>query len=460
MSLADLALQPHDLVFIIGKKVEATGFSELESRVRYFFAQKHSLADDVIVKIEFANSGSPDLTVRSFAEMLPLANAIRELAGKSRPLQAQDFVSTSKKVTAAADNPGNIDIAELQTRVTGIRAEFDTLFADLQSKATAVDVAGLRDSLINIANAGFVHAFPLTAVGSDQAHLDILLAQNTSLQKRYTDTIAEYDKNLARVNDPATKPPEKVALLCDMARSFLGDDFVVLPRFSFTNPSEIVAAFGDRDQLLKYIGTQGVTLPIDEWLHGVCLVRPTMHTFGLVRMFSETFGANFGDCRPIQLPYRVNDNWLAVEFPEGTTIVHDTIATLQCLPQNFTPAGAQCGFLVDEWTETLPQKEEVTGITFNYDTPNSAAANAVLLAVTPVETGHWSWDNLIGTVLDTFERAKLRVVEPDMIDTLTRVAPLLPATIAEFTTGKSTINLDYARNLASVNAATLELSRK
>ena len=156
----------------------------------------------------------------------------------------------------------------------------------------------------------------------------------------------------------------------------------------------------------------------------------------------------------------MNDNWLAVEFPEGTTIVHDTIATLQCLPQNFTPAGAQCGFLVDEWTETLPQKEEVTGITFNYDTPNSAAANAVLLAVTPVETGHWSWDNLIGTVLDTFERAKLRVVEPDMIDTLTRVTPLLPATIAEFTTGKSTINLDYARNLASVNAATLELSRK
>ena len=77
-----------------------------------------------------------------------------------------------------------------------------------------------------------------------------------------------------------------------------------------------------------------------------------------------------------------------------------------------------------------------------------------------METGHWSWDNLIGTVLDTLERAKLRVVEPDMIDALTRVAPLLPATIAEFTTGKSTINLDYARNLASVNAAILELSRK
>lgn len=460
VSLADLRLQPLDFVFMIGKKVEATGFSELESRVRYFFAQKHSLADDVIVKIEFANSGSPDLAVRSFAEVLPFANGIRELAGKSRPLQAQDFVPTSKEVTASADDPGNIDIAELQLRVTGIRTAFDTLFAGLQNKATASDVAGLRGTLIDIATAGFVHAFPLTAVGSDQAQLDVLLAQNTSLQKRYADTTTDYDKNLVRVNDAATKPPQKVALLCDMAKSFLGDDFVLLPRFRFTNPSEIVAAFGDRDQLVTYIGTLDVPLPIDEWLHGVSLVRPTMHTFGLVRMFSETFGVSVGDCRPIQLPYRANDNWLAVEFPEGTTIVHDTIAMMQCLPQNFTPAGVQCGFLIDEWTETLPQKEEVTGITFNYDTPNSAAANAILLAITPVETGRWAWDNLVATVLDTFERAKLRAVEPDMIDTLTRVAPLLPATIAEFTTGQSTINLDYARNLASVNAASLALTRK
>jgi hypothetical protein len=68
-----------------------------------------------------------------------------------------------------------------------------------------------------------------------------------------------------------------------------------------------------------------------------------------------------------------------------------------------------------------------------------------------VETGRWHWDNLVTTVLDTFERAKLRAVEPDMIETLSRVAPLLPTTIAEFTTGKSTINLDYARNVAFVN---------
>ena len=167
------------------------------------------------------------------------------------------------------------------------------------------------------------------------------------------------------------------------------------------------------------------------------------------------FGAQAGECSPMQLPYRANDTWLGVEFPEGTNIVHDTISVMQSLPPAFVPTAAQCGFLIDEWLETLPKKEEVTGIAFNYDAPNSAPPGAVLLAVAPVETGHWSWDNLVAIVLDTFDRAKLRAVEPDMIETLSRVAPFLPTTIAEFTTGKSTINLDYARNVAFVNQRVL-----
>src|SRR5262249_29212989 len=163
-------------------------------------------------------------------------------------------------------------------------------------------------ALLAIANAGFVHAFPLTAFGSGQAQLDILLAQNTSLQKRYADTTADYDKNLARVEDPATKPTQQAAILRETSTPFLGAAFVVIAQFRFTKPSEIATVFGDRDQLLNYIGTQGVPLPIDEWLHGVALVRPTMHTFGLARTLTETFEGKFGDCRPIQLPYRVNDN--------------------------------------------------------------------------------------------------------------------------------------------------------
>jgi hypothetical protein len=106
--------------------------------------------------------------------------------------------------------------------------------------------------------------------------------------------------------------------------------------------------------------------------------------------------------------------------------------------------------LIDDWVETLPRKEEVTGIALNYDQPNSTPPSAILLAVTPVQTGHWQWQNLVDTIRETFERAKLRAVEPDMIETLGGFATLVPSTLSEFSTSKNTISLDYSINLTFI----------
>jgi hypothetical protein len=41
----------------------------------------------------------------------------------------------------------------------------------------------------------------------------------------------------------------------------------------------------------------------------------------------------------------------------------------------------------------------------------------------------------------------LRAVEPDIIETLGGFATLIPSTIAEFSTGRSTSSLDYSLNI-------------
>jgi len=455
VSLADLGLQPLDFIYLIAKKIEATGYSELESRIRYYFAQQHSLSDTTIVKIEFANSGGANLELRSFAEILPLANAVREMAGKARPLRANDFISASKTSGVSTDNPGNIDVADLQTRVAVLRSEFDLLMTSLGSAAddaetlqtkAAVDL--LRDRLIDVANAGLVHAFPLSMVGFDNVERESLVGQGRSLVNRYEETKTAYDANFALLSAADIKPSQQVALLVEMATSFLGDDFKLLPKFLLWNLADVLQADANRGQLLDYVrNTKQVNLPVEEWMHGVSLVRPSVHTFQTVLIFAQTFGAESGPCRPLQLPYRDHDTWLGMDFPQGTTIVHDTIAIVQCLPQGFAPGGPQSGFLIDEWTESLPRKDEVTGIAFNYDQPNSAPPAAILLVVTPQETGKWQWEDLAGSVLDTLDRAKLRAVEPDIIETLGGFATLVPSTIAEFSTGQSTISLDYSLNI-------------
>ena len=309
--------------------------------------------------------------------------------------------------------------------------DLDTAAGDADTLRTEAAVELLRQRLPDIADAGVPHAFPLSATGFSDVERESLLAQSKSLHDRYETVKSAYVDKLASVNAAGTKPPQKLTLLTEMARAFLGEDFALLPRFTITDAADVIKADANRDQLLKYArDTRNVPLPVDEWLHGVSLVRPSMHTFATVLMLSQTFNHDAPECSPLQLPFRDNDSWLGIEFPEGTAIVHDTIAMLQCVPQGFQPAATQTGLLIDEWTEALPQKEEVTGIAFNYDQPNSAPPSAILLAVTPEITGKWNWNNLTDTVLETIERAKLRAVEPDMIDTMGGFCTLLPTTIS------------------------------
>lgn len=464
VTLKDLGLQPLDFIHMIRKQVEATGHAELESRVRQHFAQKFSVSDATIVKIEFAEAGGA--TARSFAEILPFADAVREVLGKSRPLDARDFVSNSKTVAKPPENPGNIDVAELQARVASIRTDFDALFSaldnaanDAQTLQTETAVNLLRQRLVAIADAGFPLSFPLSASGFGEQERTSLLAQVQSLHLRYEDVKKGYDEKLKTVQDAATMPPRKVSLLVEMAKGFFGDDFVLLPKFTLTDVADVLKADAAREQLLKYArNTKLMPLPVEEWLHGVSLVRPNMHTFSILLMLNETFNQESLPCSPLQLPFRDKDSWLGVEFPEGTAVVHDTLAIMQCLPQGFQPTAAQAGLLVDEWTETLPQKDEVTGIAFNFDQPNSAPPSAVLLAVTPEATGQWHWNSLAGTVLDTIERAKLRAVEPDVIETLDGFGTLLPSTISEFNTSGTGISLDYLLSLNSIASVVASLS--
>jgi hypothetical protein len=51
---------------------------------------------------------------------------------------------------------------------------------------------------------------------------------------------------------------------------------------------------------------------------------------------------------------------------------------------------------------------------------------------------------LVETVRDTFRRARLRAVEPDQVGDIPGIGTLLPAVIAEFSTGRSTFSLDYS----------------
>ncbi len=213
----------------------------------------------------------------------------------------------------------------------------------------------------------------------------------------------------------------------------MGADFILIPDFTYRD-----AAAVQQPTVARCAGRlrpdPGSPLPVHEWLYGAACVRPLVHDFEIVRMIADS---NRGD--PLE-SHRCNyrsgwRSWLGARFPSAMEVLHDTVSMVQHLPQGFDATGAQFGLLIDEWIESVPTREEVTGLTFNFNAPNSAPPQALLLAVTPQVTGHWGWDDLVDTVLDTFRRARMRAVEPDRLGDIPGIGTLLPALVAEFCTG-------------------------
>ena len=166
-------------------------------------------------------------------------------------------------------------------------------------------------------------------------------------------------------------------------------------------------------------------------------------------------------CEPLQLPFDKKAHWIAMEYPEVPDRSSSTIRTCSCRAASFCrssgscPTGhdaddAQAGLLIDEWSEVIPNRFETTGIAVHYDQPNTEPPQCVLVAVSPTIKGHWEWDDLVDTLIDTFDRARRRAVEPDFLRT-TPYAQLLPAVLSTFTSFPfGTISTNLAAQPASM----------
>jgi hypothetical protein len=134
------------------------------------------------------------------------------------------------------------------------------------------------------------------------------------------------------------------------------------------------------------------------------------------------------------------------------TISHDTLSATIHGAHAFAAGAKQSGLLIDDWTEVIPTSNEMTGISFNYNQPNAIPPQALLLAVTPKITGHWDWNDLVGVLEDTLLRAKLRAVEPLLLDKQDKpeLSVLLPALLAGFSEYDLDVSLDYRLNLVAV----------
>jgi hypothetical protein len=496
ISVSDCNLEPIDLLYVVGNDF-GTGknnaaASELESRLVFAYRNKQNLADDVTVKIQFVGTTTSSSKI-FLGNILPLIRKLKQLLTDSRPINAQDFQPLSKPSTVDKTNPHGYLIDELQPRIEDARENFKNFlndirnipititegtanenlsfgevldeldaegknFTDIIFSLSTVNAQELQLLLIKISGFGLPDSFPQVKDIIDDSRKLILVEQARNTARTMSALIGQSEKLFDSLSLPENNTiQKKVDLLIKAGKILFGDVFNILPRFIYSNPADVQQSNANREQLLTHAkDVVKMKFPADEWMQKVSPVRPGLARWDEVRTIYELYHDDHLELAPVQLPFRANDSWLAVDFPEKNadntpfTIIDDTLSVVIHGEPAFSTTLAQCGILIDEWTEVVPGKEAVTGLTFNYNQPDAMPPQALLLAVTPEETGTWTWEKLLGILNDTLLRAKLRAVEPQLLDTLERpdTGVLLPAILSTFSQYGLDISLDYRLNVA------------
>jgi len=496
VTMSDLGLEPIDLVYVAGmafnNEMEKAIAAELESRVGYFYRKDKLLDDTVSIEIKFTGSTSDNK--KFIGTILPILQTLRNLVTDSRPVHALDFDPFSRKSLADPLNPRGYYLDELEPRVNDAIREFEshlleivnlnisrtvgdstieiTLaemfnklaeegidFNDIKFSFSAANADTLQKRLIDIAGFGLADSFPKAADITTENAKIVLLQQARVVTAKMTSILATIEKLQDELPLPDTIE-KKVERLLAACKTLFDDTFSVLPKFNYNNPADIQLSAANTDQLLSFAISQvRMTFPQDEWIQKAAVVRPRIARWESIRTIHELTKNDQLSITPLQLPYRANDSWLAVEFPETNadgsafTVIDDTLSIVIHGDTATATNKKQCGLLVDDWTELIPAKESTTGLSFNYNQPDAMAPQSLLLAVTPEETGSWNWDDLVSILNDTLLRAKLRAVEPRLLDKLklAETGVLLPAVLSSFSQFGLDISLDYRNNVSFYN---------
>lgn len=299
----------------------------------------------------------------------------------------------------------------------------------------------------------------------------LFLTQLLVVRNKLTQKADQMTTALASAAQPGLSIDAQLPLLNDAIRAGLGAT-VVMPRFALENAAEVQIAFQNSAKTLTFkrkqltdglptLSTKAADLLImEEWLQGVGRVRPQMGQLERLKLAAEATTDVPGTALSVlQLPYLAQPYWVGLDLPETMPDPDDATKTIPLvLDRDYLSiinvglgaapvfGGNQCGLLIDEWTEVIPTKSATTGVAVNYNQPNAESPQCMLLAVSPVLLGNWTWDNLVAILNSTLEQAKRRAVEPDHLALHSNLGQLLPATItAQGSVPDTTISLNYNR---------------
>ncbi|MEU1390909.1 MULTISPECIES: hypothetical protein [unclassified Nonomuraea] len=384
--------------------------SELEQRLLVRVAAQVTATGAAEVALLDEPPAGSGATAAGLRGLIELGADIAALLSSSRPGDARSLLPDTERP------PSGLDVAELRGRadaVVGTLSDIVDALEALDPDPPADDIveALLRAAdLLPAAVPGSQDPVAQAArvLGGARRLLDDLVAREDAFDRAASEDAAIAAHDLARV------------------RAVLGEDFPVLARFTLPGPvppdgedwrASITASLADPALLA------GADLAIASWAMQHALVRPALARLTRSLEGSELLGGRTGlaDLVVAQLPRRPGARWVALPFdtpppPTTSLVLHwtgalDTEAPFAVL-------------VVDQWSDTVPSRQETTGVSFHFDAPGARAPQSILLAV-PADAGAtaWSVEALAGAVREAVALARIRQLDIDDVDMAARFLP-------------------------------------
>lgn len=419
VSMAQLNISPLDTL-ALATTVNTVPFDSQLDRMVAYVAFGDAAAGDVRITYDAAPGWGRD--IRTFPEILEVANAANAVIGGARPMGPGDLMPPE---AVSAVVPSDWQIAEAASRADTAKVQLASARDDLSSQAKLVgtgqtkDLTALRAALQRCAQFGIAGAFPTTGATSAT-----LLTQANSVLAEANNRVNAAE-NAAAEGDPVAE-----------ARAVFGRDFLLLTGFMPHDPAKLAPALAAAPNFVADPNASRM------WLQQVARIRPALGRWRKLSLYAQALGEESTGPDVVQLPYTVGETWVALPPAAGKSTPAGRTSLV--LHRITTPAATDpwAGLLLDEWSELIPSASAASAISFHYDSPIAEAPQAVLVAVPPAAAASWSIDVLGDILNETLDLAKIRGVDSELLGD---VSQLLPAIFAAFNVNNDTVSIDFSR---------------
>jgi hypothetical protein len=381
-----------------------------------------------------------------------------ELLGRLAIAEARAQAATTALAAAMAAlpaAPSELERLEALQALDPTLASTQSLLAALQAALAQAEALGWRSALASQPAA--------RAQGEQLDPLDTVLAAYGRAKALHDEVTARLDA--APAPDGSERPGAQVRLAIARIRAILGASFPVLPVFTLGGfAAEAVASLATRAMLLD-----GDELAIAGWLPKLGCVHEATGLLADVITAAEAIGlpTDGSDFKLLQTgaPNRPPPQRWGALPPHPDDDLRGVVAIVAHAPGAMASLAADdalAGLYIDEWSESIPDTHETTGLSFHFDTPGARAPQSMLLAVpSDPQATHWTLDELLGVVDEALALARLRAVRPQDLQGL---GLLLPGLFLSNNFHRDVPSVDFAllveKNLAQVRAAYGQYSSK